>query len=155
VIRRARLGDIPAIIDVGHRLMQRGAFAYSGIDFRAAVDRLTRAVQSRTEFIAVAIHKEQVVGFLILVAQPMWWQPSKWQVVDDLIYCERPGLGRHLLKLGIAWAHTIPRVCEIIISLNSNIDTERATKALVAHGMTKRGVTLSIPVSKEVQSWAA
>lgn len=156
MIRRARLEDIPGIIECGDRLMKSGRFSYAGhIDFKSAVDRLTAALRSRTEFVGVAIHKGQIVGFLILVAQPCWWQPRVWQVIDDIIYCERPGLGRRLLRLGIEWAATIPRAHEIIISLNSGLATDRSARALCKHGFEERGVTLSIQLRKGEQRWAA
>lgn len=148
--------DIPAVIECGARLMQRGAFAHAGsIDFKSAVDRLTQAIRSRTECLFVAIHREQLVGFLILVAQPCWWQPKVWQVVDDIIYCERPGLGRALVKAGLDWANSIPRAHEVIVSLNSGLETDRAARALCKYGLTARGVTLSATLSpKKERLWA-
>lgn len=157
MIRRARPTDIPGIVECGDRLMKSGRFAYAGsIDFKSAVDRLTAAMMSRTQFVAVAIHREQIVGFLIFVAQPCWWQPKVWQVFDDIFYCERPGMGRRLLKLGLDWAQTIPRAHEVILSLNSGLATDRAVRALCKHGMSERGITLSIELPKgEQKSWAA
>jgi hypothetical protein len=156
VIRRARPTDIPAIIECGSRLMATSEFRHAGtIDFKSAVDRLTRAMMSRTEFVAVALHRNQLVGFLVFVAQPCWWQPKVWQVSDDIIYCERPGMGRALLKAGIDWARTIPRAHELIVSLNSGLATDRAARVLCKHGLRERGVTLSVELRQKERAWAA
>lgn len=156
MIRRARHDDLEAIITLGTELTKRGAWSFTEIEFKPAMDRLLHALRSPREAIFVATHGGKLVGFMILVAQPMWWNPMRWQVIDDIIFCARAGLGNALLRAGIEWAHSLPtNVCEIIISLNANIDTERAAKALEAHGMTRRGVTLSYSVTQRKQKWAA
>lgn len=149
MIRRATLQDLPYIIELGGALTREGHWSFTSINFKAAMDRLTRAVRSRTEYIAVAEHNARIVGFIILIAQPLWWNPSQWQVIDDIIWCERAGMGRQLMKAGIAWAASLPvDVREIIVSLNSGINTEGASKVLRSVGLAERGVTLSVPIMK-------
>lgn len=155
MIRRARHQDLPAIIDLGSALNKRGSWRYAKIEFKPAMDRLLRGLRDPHEWIGVAEHKGQIVGFLILVAQPMWWCPSMLQVLDDIIYCERPGLGRKLLKAGVEWAESLDGVAEIIISLNAGIETERSARAIEAQGFMPRGVTLSKLLSKRKHQWVA
>lgn len=156
MIRVATINDIPAIIECGDRLMRAGEFHFTGINFQAAVDRLVHAIRSPVEWMGVAEHKGKIVGFLILVAQPMWWQPKLWQVVDDIIYCERPGMGRALLHAGLKWAWSVSGVAEVILSLNSGLSTDRAASALCKHGLRTRGITLSIArPTTEAKRWAA
>lgn len=157
MIRKAKLTDIPAIIHLGQELTRSGEWSYTTIDFTAAVGRLRQAVTSIHEWVGIAEHRGRVVGFMILVSQPMWWNPKQRQVVDDILYCARPGMGRALVKAGLKWAWSDSRVAEVILSLNSGLATERATRALCKYGLRPRGVTLSVgrPEIEEAKKWAA
>jgi hypothetical protein len=158
MIREARFSDVPAIIELGRELTMSGAWGRTSIDFKAATSRLLDAIRRPTEWLGVAEYNDRIVGFLILVAQPMWWNPGQWIVMDDIIYCSKPGYGGRLVKAGLRWIESLPvNVVDVIFSLNSGVDSERSAAALKCHGMERRGITMSfIPNMKQrTPRWAA
>jgi hypothetical protein len=160
VIRLATLDDVDAIITLGARLIRSGAYSHTTISFKACVDRLTRAIRSKDEWIGVAEHDGKVVGFLIVVLVPYWWSGGEKYALDDGIYCTRPGLGRQLVQAAAEW------VCrkgakEFLVSFTSRINpthTARSAMALVARGQFKeRGLVISLDPGTIVRraKWAA
>ena len=98
MIRKATTGDIDAIIQLGSRLVNSGAFAHTNVSYRACVDRLVTAIRSPNQWLGVALHEGKVVGFLLLQVVSYWWSTNDRYVLDDGIYCERPLLGRALVR---------------------------------------------------------
>jgi GNAT superfamily N-acetyltransferase len=160
VIRLATLDDIEAIVTLGARLIRSGAYSHTTISFKACVDRLTRAIRSKDEWIGVAVHDGKIVGFLIVVLAPYWWSSSGKFALDDGIYCTRPGLGRMLVQAAAEWAAR-RGAKEFLVAFTSRINPEhtaRSAMALVARGQFKeRGVVISLDPGTIVRraKWAA
>jgi hypothetical protein len=156
MIRLATIDDIPDIIALGERLVRKGAYADTQINFKACVDRLTLAIRSPDQWIGVAVHRRRIVGFLVLQVVRYWWTGAEKYVLDDGIYCEKPGHGRALIRAGEAWATSQIGVREILIAFTSSIDTFRSARTLARLGYTERGVVMSKskPIA-EAKRWAA
>jgi GNAT superfamily N-acetyltransferase len=156
MIRLATIDDIPDIIALGERLVRQGAYAQTQVNFLSCANRLTRALRDPDEWLGVAEHRGRVVGFLILQVVRHWWSGTDCVVLDDGIYCTRPGLGRALVRAGEQWAWSRIGVREVLIALTSNVGTARSARVLARLGYTDRGVVVSKakPIA-EARRWAA
>lgn len=146
IVRAASSDDIPAVIELGVRMVKKSAFRDTTVHYGQCMNRLLRATSSRREKLFVAEHSGVIVGFLILCITMYWWSATESYALDDGIYAEHAGAGRALIRFGMAWAK-INGCREVMISFNSRIDTERAVETLVkGNGFTRRGVNVSVPI---------
>jgi hypothetical protein len=143
VIRLATQRDAMAIVELGERLRSRGLFANTGMDPLASLNHVLASIAARDRWVGVAEHRGQVVGVLMLVAQPYWWNPRARQVLDDLLCCERAGMGRALVRAGLKWALAQRDVVDVILSLN-NGDWWKAETVLSRIGLERRGIALGL-----------
>lgn len=143
-----------AIVDLGEQLRSSGAFANTGFNRFAAVSHVMESIRDPNRWVGVAEHDGKIVGFLMLVAQPYWWNPSAWQVLDDVIYCARAGMGRALIRAGLKWAWSMPQVVDVIISLN-NGNAEQFVPALRRAGLERRGIAMGASKTRRTQRWVA
>ncbi len=156
MIRLATIDDIPDIIALGEKLVQLGSFAHTSVNFRRCVDHLVRAIQSPSQWVGVAVSGRRIVGFLILQEVHYWWSSSDGYILDDGIFCTKPGFGRALVRAGERWAWSRPGVREILIAFTSNVGTDRSARVLARLGYAERGVVMSKtkPIA-EARRWAA
>lgn len=142
MIRLATMADIPAIIEIGMRLVKRSSYAHTNISYSAMVERMIRAVQSPSEWLGVVEHDGVIVGALILVMVKYWWTANEYYVLDDGFYVERAGVGRKLVAAGLKWAAS-RGAKESMIALTSNIGDDRTARVLTRCGLHDRGMVLS------------
>lgn len=153
-VRPASSDDIPSIFALGKSLVNKSEFSGTSVSYLMCVNRFLRAIQSPDELLLVAEHNGAIVGFLILVMIRYWWSSDDLYVLDDGIYSERAGSGSALIRYGIAWAKQ-HGAREIIIALNSGIETDRSVRALNRCGLHDRGINVSIKLREENVSLAA
>jgi hypothetical protein len=154
IVRLAKPDDIHAVIAMGERMLLRGSFAHTKLSFRACMNRMLLAIRNQHEWLGVALVGEKIVGALLLTVVKYWWSDSERYVLDDGLYAEHPGAGAALVRAGTRWAQSIG-VKEIILTLNSNIETDRSVRVLNRCGFVDRGICVSMDLRMEAQRNAA
>lgn len=159
IVRQARIEDLAAVSDLAARLVKRGSFAHTTIDYRVGINRMIKAVMHSQEWLGVAEHNGKFVGFLLLVLTKYWWSMNEVYALDDGIYSERAGAGAALIRAGVKWARE-QGAKEVILAINGLIDTEKAAHVIASCGFELRGVCMSMylqnkAAQKGVAKWAA
>lgn len=155
MIRLATIADIPVITDLGIRLVSRSDFAHTTPNRCAMTDRFLHAIRSKSEWLGVAEHDGKIVGSLLLVVVKYWWTRDEHYVLDDGLYCERPGAGAALIRAGLRWASRL-NVKEVLLAVNSGFDIDRTARVMNRCGLQNRGITVSMRVDGvEARRWAA
>lgn len=142
MIRPALHADIPAAIECGRRLHARSVYAKHWVDQASCYQTMARAIADKTALLLVAEHDKQLTGLMLLQALPYWWaSPAAGaRYVTDLVFgAERAGDGMGMLRAGIEWAWTVPRVAECTFGISSGITPERTAELYRLAGMKELG----------------
>jgi len=153
-VRPAKNEDVNAIVELGEQLVARSSFAGTKVSYLMCVNRLLRAIREPDELLVVAEHSGAIVGFLILVMTRYWWSRDDRYVLYDGIFAVRAGAGAAMVRYGVYWAKQ-HGAREVIIALNSGVETDRAARVLNRCGLRDRGINVSIVLTGEKVSLAA
>ena len=117
MIRKAKEGDIPYIIETGMRLHARSGNEDVAVHRPTVFHVLLRFIRSHEHFIVVSEHDEIIRGFLMAAIEPYWWadpvRGRRW-VTDWSFYSEIRGDGVLMLQALQEWAWMQPRVVEVV-----------------------------------------
>ncbi len=141
MIRIAKAADIPGAIECGKRLHARSVYARHATDQQAIYSTMAFGVHSNIGRLLVAEHDGAITGVMLLQAMPYWWARAGGpRFVTDLVFgAERPGDGAQMLRAGIEWAWTVPRVVECTFGISSGITPERTAELYQRLGLRQLG----------------
>lgn len=142
MIRIATNSDVEGAINCGKRLHARSVYAQHATNQRAIYHHMAFGVNSKLGCLVVAEHASEITGVLLLQAAPYWWaDPATGaRFATDLVFgAERAGDGAQMLRKGIEWAWTVPRVVECTFGISSGITPERTATLYEALGMKNLG----------------
>lgn len=144
MIRPAKTEDLPAIIAAGKRLKSRTEYAHVTIDVRRVGETLGQCICSALGFAVVAEHDGKIGGFMLGVAQPIWFSRER-EAADLITYAERPGDGIRMIRRFVDWGWSVPNVSVVLLAQTSGLDIERARVLYERVGGQMVGNIFTIP----------
>ena len=140
MIRTATLLDIPAIIGIGQKIINRSKTYDTEVEPERAAYALRRAMNDKKMAVFVAEKADQVVGFFIALKDEHWF--AKSYHATDLAFCvlpEHADQGVWLLRRFIRWCKQ-NGIEHIQLGLSTGLDEDgRTGKLYEAHGLKKVG----------------
>lgn len=143
MIRRGTPKDLPAIIEMGHRLCDRTPQAHVKRDRESIAQTIGSCMASGLGCVFVAEHEGKLTGVIVGMAQQYWFSRQR-QAVDLMFVSERPGDGMRLLRAFIDWAWKVPGVVEVAGAQSSGIDIERTVELYERLGFKHVGGVFSM-----------
>jgi hypothetical protein len=124
VIRNATLADLAGIKACAQRLHAKSVYADVPSDVETFARTVCQCVQNAFGFAMVSVHDDQITGFMLGAAVPLWFS-RKRSATDIVTYAEHPGDGYKMIKAFIDWAWSTPAVVEVTMAQSSGLDVER------------------------------
>lgn len=140
MIRTATLTDIPSIISIGQKVIDKSTTYNVTVNPEKTAYMIRRAVNDKKMEVFVAEKADQVVGFLIALKDEYWF--AKKYYATDLAFCvlpEHADQGVWLLRRFIRWCKK-QKIENIQLGLSTGLDPEgRTGKLYESHGLTLVG----------------
>jgi GNAT superfamily N-acetyltransferase len=140
MIRKAKFTDIPSIISIGQKVIDKSTTYNVKVNPEKAAYMIRRAVNDKKMDVFVAEKADQVVGFLIALKDEYWF--AKKYYATDLAFCvlpEHAEQGVWLLRRFIRWCKK-QKIENIQLGLSTGLDPEgRTGKLYESHGLTLVG----------------
>lgn len=133
VLRPARLGDVPAIVDLAVESVSRDPLPLR-IDREAMADTAETLIAGNQHFAWVAEQDGVVVAAVGACAHPGFWF-ERLQASVLMFYSRAPGAGIGLLREFAKWVKSRPAIKVATFSLEPNMDP-RIGKMLARLGFT-------------------
>lgn len=138
MIRKAKVADLPALMELGRRLHEISPYKKVPIDLQTCAGTLGHCISSAFGFAMVAEKDGKITGLLMGAAVPLWF--SRRRSASDIVtYAESAGDGYRLIKAFLKWAWSVPLVVEVTMAQGSGIDTERTAVLYERAGLTRLG----------------
>lgn len=121
MIKEAKIEDIPNVIEVGQRLLDKSVNRAVPVHKPTAFHVLNKFIGNPDYLLLVAEHDERFTGFVMAACEPFWWDDpvrGRRYVTDWAFYSQRRGDGLKMLNIVREWAWTRPRVVEVTIATN-------------------------------------
>ncbi|MBE0418563.1 GNAT family N-acetyltransferase [Pseudoalteromonas nigrifaciens] len=140
MIRTARHSDIPAIIEIGQKVIDKSKTYNAKIDPTKAAYMIRRAISDKKMDVFIAEKAGKVVGFFIALKDEYWF--AKKYYATDIAFCvlpEHADQGVWLLRRFIRWCNK-NNIENIQLGLSTGLDPEgRTGKLYEKHGLTLVG----------------
>ncbi len=136
MIRMANHADIPAILDIGSKVISAAKTLDCELDPAQASKVIRQALNHRRHAVFAAEKAGQVVGFFIALQDQFWF--SKTSYATDLAFCVLPEHADQavwLLRRFLRWCKQ-QDIKHIQLGLSTGLDPESRTGRLYeAHGL--------------------
>jgi len=140
MIRTATLNDIPSIIGIGQKIINKSSTYNVKVNPDKAAYMIRRSINDKKMEVFVSVKADQVVGFLIALKDEYWF--AKKHYATDLAFCvlpEHADQGVWLLRRFIRWCKK-QKIESIQLGLSTGLDPKgRTGKLYESHGLTLVG----------------
>lgn len=137
-VRVATPEDFPAWMALVEQLHERCVYQPIPLDRSRCLRAFAQCNNSALGTVLLADGPDGLEGFLIGIAQPLWWANAKY-ATDLAFYASRSGAGASLAKRFLSWAKALPGVAEITLGVSSGIDPERTGQLYERLGLRRVG----------------
>lgn len=139
MIRKAKLSDVPAIVDLAVESVSRNAWPVE-VD-REAMAETARTALNPAHFLWVAEQDGKVVGAFGAIVQPSFWF-KKLSCSVLLYYSRAPGMGLPLVREFIKWFKGRSAIKCVMWEVEQECD-HRIIKFLRRVGFSREAVTMT------------
>jgi len=138
MIRNAQVADLPGILRAGRRLQAQTPYADVPEDIQTVGGTLGHCISSAFGFAMVAVTDEEISGFLLGAAVPLWFSRHR-SATDIVTYAESAGDGYKMIKAFVTWAWSIPKVVEVTMAQSSGVEVDRSGVLYERAGLVRVG----------------
>ena len=124
MIRNAKVGDLPGIMQAGRRLQEKTPYKDIPEDVRTVASTMGECINNAFGLALVAEHGGEITGFMFAAAVPLWFS-KKRSATDIVTYAETPRDGYKMIRRFVDWAWSLPNVVEITMAQSSGVDIIR------------------------------